>query len=242
MILPLHTLHDVLDQTWPAAKHIPQDCWCLRLGKGGGKRVSAATLKGTFDSQSIDAAAQRMHDFGQPSLFMVRDGEHDLDAALDGCGYEICDPCNIYSTLISKLTTQTPPTVSMFNIWEPLAIQKDIWRQGGIGATRLTIMERAKGAKSSILMRWDNHPAGSAFVAISNNIAMVHALEILPHQRRKGIGIWAMRQAALWAQKQGAHSISSICTKENTGANALYSSLNMRIVGRYHYRIKKDKR
>ena len=117
MILPLHTLHDVLDQTWPAAKHIPQDCWCLRLGKGGGKRVCAATLKGTFDSQSIDAAAQRMHDFGQPSLFMVRDGEHDLDAALDGCGYEICDPCNIYSTLISKLTTQTPPTVSMFNIW-----------------------------------------------------------------------------------------------------------------------------
>jgi GNAT superfamily N-acetyltransferase len=102
-------------------------------------------------------------------------------------------------------------------------------------------MDRTKGAKSSILIRWDNHPAGSAFVAVSNKIAMVHALEILAHQRRKGVGVWAMRQAALWAQEQGAHWISAICTKENTGANALYSSLDMQLVGGYHYRIKKDK-
>ena len=242
MISSLHTLYDVLDQTWPAAKHISQDGWCLRLGTGGGKRVCAATLEGTFDSQSIDAAAQCMHDFGQPALFMVRDGEHDLDAALNGHGYEICDPCNIYAAPVGELTTQTPPRVSMFNIWEPLEIQKDIWRQGGIDVARLAIMERAKGPKVSILMRWDNHPAGSAFVAMSNKIAMVHVLEILPHQRRKGVEIWTMRQAALWAQKQGAHSISAICTKENTGANTLYSSLDMRLVGGYHYRIKKDKR
>ena len=242
MISSLHTLYDVLHQTWPAAKHISQDGWCLRLGTGGGKRVCAATLEETFDSQSIDAAAQCMHDFGQPALFMVRDGEHDLDAALNGHGYEICDPCNIYAAPVGELTTQTPPRVSMFNIWEPLEIQKDIWRQGGIDVARLAIMERAKGAKVSILMRWDNHPAGSAFVAMSNKIAMVHVLEILPHQRRKGVEIWTMRQAALWAQKQGAHSISAICTKENTGANTLYSSLDMRLVGRYHYRIKKDKR
>ncbi|MDG1937066.1 MAG: GNAT family N-acetyltransferase [Paracoccaceae bacterium] len=242
MISSLHTLYDVLHQTWPAAKHISQDGWCLRLGTGGGKRVCAATLEETFDSQSIDAAAQCMHDFGQPALFMVRDGEHDLDAALNGHGYEICDPCNIYAAPVGELTTQTPPRVSMFNIWEPLEIQKDIWRQGGIDVARLAIMERAKGPKVSILMRWDNHPAGSAFVAMSNKIAMVHVLEILPHQRRKGVEIWTMRQAALWAQKQGAHSISAICTKENTGANTLYSSLDMRLVGRYHYRIKKDKR
>jgi N-acetylglutamate synthase len=242
MISSLHTLYDVLHQTWPAAKHISQDGWCLRLGTGGGKRVCAATLEETFDSQSIDAAAQCMHDFGQPALFMVRDGEHDLDAALNGHGYEICDPCNIYAAPVGELTTQTPPRVSMFNIWEPLEIQKDIWRQGGIDVARLAIMERAKGPKVSILMRWDNHPAGSAFVAMSNKIAMVHVLEILPHQRRKGVEIWTMRQAALWAQKQGAHSISAICTKENTGANTLYSSLDMRLVGGYHYRIKKDKR
>ncbi len=242
MKFSLHTLYDVLNRTWPAAKHIPQDCWCLRFGKGGGKRVCAATLEGIFDSQSIDAAAQNMHDFGQPSLFMVRNGENELDAALKIYGYEISDPCNIYAASVEKLTKQKPPRVSMFNIWEPLEIQKDIWRQGGIGAARLAVMERAKGAKASILMRWDNHPAGSAFVAMSNNIAMVHALEVLPYQRRKGVGKWAMRQAAIWAQEQGAHSISAICTKENTGANALYSSLNMRRVGGYHYRIKKDKR
>ena len=242
MILPNQTLYDVLDKTWPAAQHIPWHCWCLRFGEGGGKRVCAATLKGTLDSQSIDVAAQNMRDFGQSSIFMVRKGENELDATLANRGYEICDPCNICAAPVEELTKQRPPSVTMFNIWEPLEIQKDIWRRGGVEASRFAVMERVKGAKASILMRWDNHSAGSAFVAISNKVAMVHALEVLPSQRRKRVGTWGMRQAALWAKEQGAHSVSAICTKQNTGANALYSSLNMRCVGGYHYRIKKDKR
>jgi hypothetical protein len=45
-----------------------------------------------------------------------------------------------------------------------------------------------------------------------------------------------MRAAAFWAQEQGAQTLSVICTKANAGANGLYQTLGMAIVGEYHYR------
>jgi hypothetical protein len=170
MTSSLDPLYRALDQTWPAAHHIQQDCWCLRVGMGGGKRVSAATLEGTLRTGSIDRAAQSMRDIGQPSLFMIRDNQETLDTELANRGYDICDPSHIYTTPVDKLTTQKPPRVSMFNIWEPLEIQKDIWRQGGIDDARLAVMERAEGEKTSILMRWENHPAGTAFVGLCGRL------------------------------------------------------------------------
>jgi len=69
---------------------------------------------------------------------------------------------------------------------------------------------------------------------------MVHALEILPHQRGMGVGKWMMRRAAFWAQAEGATHMSVICTQENAAANGLYTSLGMTLTGQYHYRIKTD--
>ena len=69
--------------------------------------------------------------------------------------------------------------------------------------------------------------------------AMLHALEILSHQRRKGVGVWMMRQAAYWAAEQGATELAVLCTRANKGANALYGGLGMTQAGGYHYRIKR---
>ena len=65
---------------------------------------------------------------------------------------------------------------------------------------------------------------------------MVHALEILPHQRRQGLGRWMMRGAAIWAAEQGAQTMAVLCTCDNAGANALYCGLGMDPAGGYHYR------
>jgi len=72
--------------------------------------------------------------------------------------------------------------------------------------------------------------------------AMVHAIEVLEHQRRQGMGAWIMRAAAFWAAKQGARTVSVMCTDENLGANRLYTSLGMRVVGHYHYRYLPDEK
>ena len=114
---------------------------------------------------------------------------------------------------------------------------RDIWAAGGIGPARVAVMERAAGPKTGILGRISDSPAGAAFCAIHDGIAMVHALEILPANRRKGLGVWMMRQAAFWAKANGADWMSVLCTKANDAANGLYASLGMQLVGQYHYRI-----
>lgn len=229
--------YDAIEATWPSARLFPDDPITLRVGQGGGSRVSAATVNGPVTSSDISAAEIAMRDMGQTPLFMIRDGEDELDAQLGARGYVVKDPVNLWSCLVSLLTDIEIPRVTTFCVWEPLAIQAEIWATGGIGPERLAVMNRVQGLKTSILSRKDDKPAGTGFCAIHNGVAMVHALEILPHQRRKGMGVWMMRQAAFWAQDNGATELALMCTKRNEGANGLYAFLGMTLVGQYHYRI-----
>lgn len=237
MSVTAQQLYDICEATWPPARAWQQDGWTLRDGAGGGKRVSAATR--ATPGADVAKAETAMQEAGEALLFMIRKGEDDLDAELAARGYEIIDPVNLYTCPISHLTDTPIPRVTAFSIWEPLAIMEEIWAKGGIGPGRLAVMERAK-TKTGILARWNEQPAGTAFAAVHDGVCMVHAVEILPHQRRQGVAQWIMRKAAFWAEEHGAHTMSVLCTKANTAANALYQTLGMQIVGDYHYRIKED--
>lgn len=227
-------LYDVCDGTWPAARQWVQGPWTLREGRGGGKRVSAATLN-TGATPDIDAAEDAMERIGQVPLFMIRDGDGTLDQVLQTRGYDIVDPVVMYVAPIADLTDVPIPRVTAFCIWEPLAIMVEIWAQGGIGPARLQVMERAK-VKTGVLARWNEKPAGAAFAAVHDGVCMVHAVEVLPHQQRQGVGKWIMRAAAFWGQAQGADHIAVLCTTANTSANRLYSALGFKVAGHYHYR------
>ncbi|WP_439123092.1 GNAT family N-acetyltransferase [Marivita sp.] len=233
----VQTLYAVTEATWPPADRTPAGPWMLRNGAGGGKRVSAATAEGDWTDDDLAAAETAMRILGQDALFMIREGEDTLDKALDARGYEIIDPVNLWVCPIDQLTDIPVPRVTAFAIWEPLAIMRDLWAAGGIGPDRIVVMDRAKVPKTGLLGRITDKPAGTAYCAISNSIAMVHALEIAPVHRRKGMGVWLMRQAAHWAKKNGADWMSVLCTQANEGANGLYASLGMQVVGQYHYRI-----
>ncbi|WIY27116.1 GNAT family N-acetyltransferase [Parasedimentitalea psychrophila] len=227
----------VAEATWPCARKFTLGPITLREGRGGGSRVSSATVNGPVTDGDIAAAEAAMRDMGQVPLFMIRDGEDGLDAQLAARGYQVKDPVNLWSCPASLLTDIDIPPVTTFCVWEPLAIQVEIWAAGGIGPQRLAVMEQVEGPKTSILSRGNEQPAGTAFCAIHDGMAMVYALEILPHQRRQGMGLWMMRQAAFWARDNGAEELALMCTKRNTGANGLYASLGMTAVGQYHYRI-----
>ncbi|WP_187428385.1 hypothetical protein ROLI_039010 [Roseobacter fucihabitans] len=226
-----------IDGTWPAAEIRILPTWTLRRGGGGGKRVSAATAIGPVRASDIDQAVSQMTGWHQDPLFMIRPQDAELDQRLELEGYGIVDPTNVYDSAITRLTDIPMPRVTAFCIWEPLAIMTEIWAQGGITRERLDVMDRAD-IKTGILARWNEKPAGTAFAAISNGICMVHAVEILPAQRRQGVAAWTMRAAAFWGQQHGAERISVLCTKANKPANALYSSLGFELAGQYHYRHK----
>ncbi|WP_416369066.1 GNAT family N-acetyltransferase [Tritonibacter mobilis] len=231
--------YDVVEATWPCLRCEKLGDITLRVGAGGGSRVSAATCDALVSDAQIAQAEAAMQDFDQPRLFMIRDGQDALDGQLERLGYAVMDPVALWTVAPLMLTDVEIPRVTTFCLWEPLAIQREIWATGGIGPERLAIMERATRPKTSILGRWDDKPAGAAFVGMHEGIAMLHALEILPHQRRKGMGVWMMRQAAYWAAEEGATELAVLCTRANAGANALYARLGMQQAGGYHYRIKR---
>lgn len=228
-------LYEVSDATWPAARKWDDGPWTLRDGAGGGKRASAATARGDVTDQDIPKAEAAMKAMGQRSLFMIREGDDALDAMLAARGYDLIDEVALYTAPIGMLTDIPIPPVTCFTIWEPLAIMAEIWAKGGIGAARLAVMGRA-AVKTGILNRWNEQPGGVAFAAVHNGVTMVHAVEVLEHQRKVGVAQWMMRAAAFWGAKQGAQHIAVLCVTANKPANALYTKLGFTRVGTYHYR------
>ncbi|WP_298675486.1 GNAT family N-acetyltransferase [uncultured Lentibacter sp.] len=241
MTLPdIHTLYEVLDNTWPALRSFETGPWRIREGAGGGQRVSATTARQPARADALALAEAAMEALGQPKLFMIREGDEALDALLAAAGYVVHDPVTAYVAPVSLFEGKHPPRVCALLAWEPLAIMRDIWAKGGIDAGRIAVMHRAKGPKTGLIGRLNDHPAAAAFCAIHKGVAMVHALEVLPHQRQQNMGKYAMYELAHWAARNGASHISLVVTQANAAGNALYTSLGMTSVGQYHYRLKKE--
>lgn len=230
-------LYAVIDGTWPAAVKQSIGPWTVRLDASNSSRVNAATAELAFEGPDIVTAEVAMIDGGQRPLFMLRHGEDRLDEVLAARGYIIKDPVNMYAAEVAKIAGVGPGVDRTSEVWPPRADQAVIWAAGGVGPGRIAIMDRARDPKTTIVGRIDGVAAGTAYVAIAANCAMIHALEVDKSHRRMGLARDLTQAAAVWAQAQGATYMTLVTTQENNGANALYTSLGMTLVGQYHYRI-----
>lgn len=222
-----------VDATWPPVRMVSCAGWTLRVGEGGGKRVSAA--RGSGD---IAAAEAGMAALGQFPLFALTPDEAPLDAALAERGYDVLDPVALYAQPVAVLADGRDETAKVIRCAAPVRRVEEIWDRGGIGPARRAVMQRPKGSKRVLMARAGDRPAGCAFVACDDEIAMVHAIEVLPHFRNQGVGERLMRGAASFAQDHGAAWLTLAVTDENLPANRLYQKLGMAVAGHYHYRAK----
>jgi GNAT superfamily N-acetyltransferase len=232
-------IFEAIDVTWPAEKFLEIPKWKLRRSAKGGKRVSAATAIGAPDISDIKLAENKMVQWHQDKLFMIKKNEIILDEALSASGYRVIDPTNIWSISSKNLSIQKTLPVKAFTIFPPLAIQRELWRANHIPPSRIEIMDRVKTHKTTIFGRINARPAASAFVAVSNKFAMVHALVVDKKCRRQGMGKFVMQKVGSWAYQMGADSVVAFCTEKNCSANILYKSLGMQVIGKYHYRVLK---
>ena len=228
-------LIEAMEATWPAAQRTELGPIVLRDGKGGGKRVSAASVLACWTQDDLDRAEAAMRKRGQAPLFQLLPDQTVLDAALAARGYALVDPVLGYTAPIADVTAPVPP-LAAFPHWPPLEIACEIWAEAGIGLSRVAVMARAAGDKAVILARHDNRPAGALFVAVSGLHAMVHALEVRPEARRNGVAARLLQSAAAWADGAGAKHLALVVTKTNSPARALYAKLGMAEVAGYHYR------
>jgi GNAT superfamily N-acetyltransferase len=245
MTKPLHlpdaaALIEVCEATWPPATRQHLGAWTIRDGQGGGSRVSAATEEWPVTDADLPAAETAMRALGQERLFQVRGGEQKLDALLEEHGYVMRDPVNIWAIDVARLTGEPIPRATAYTMWPPLELVREIWADGGVGEARQAVMERATCEKTAILARVGDYPGGAAYVGLHQGVAMVHALYVLPAQRRQGAGQLLIRAAAKWAQGHGAQVLSLIVTQGNHAANPLYTAMGMTLVGHYHYRVRPE--
>lgn len=230
-------LAKVMDETWPAAAVQMVGPWMIRQGNGGGQRVSAAFAVARVSSDDVALAENAMLVLGQSPLFLIHKDDTALDALLEANGYRLHDPVVAYAARCADLG-QTPPQMTTFAHWPPMAVAVDLWAEGGIGPGRLAVMCRVTGAKTAILSRAADRVSGVAFVAVSGTTAMLHALEVTPPLRRHGSAHNILQAAAAWAQDHGADVISLVVEQANGPARRLYASFGMAVVGQYHYRQK----
>jgi GNAT superfamily N-acetyltransferase len=237
-------LDTALEDTWPAAGLRRSGPFLLRDGAGGGRRVSAATAEAPAGPADIAALETHFRAAGAPCLLRLRPDLHpfdaDLDAALAARGYALEAPTLLYAAPAAALGSEPVPAMKAFAIWPALAIQREIWAAAGLGPERLAVMDRAAGPRTTLLAREADRVAGTAFVAVSGRVGMLHALEIDPRLRRRGAGGRLARAAAVWAGEQGATWLALAVVAGNAAARGLWEGLGMAVAGRYHYRIAPD--
>ncbi|WP_147126372.1 GNAT family N-acetyltransferase [Shimia ponticola] len=234
-------IFDLIDRSWPPEAMRRDGIWVIRQDSSGSKRTMAASLAPGANEDTapaeIEQAEVAMTALDQPMLFQIRGPSGPLDQALGERGYRIVDPCTIYAIRAEALAAPVPHATA-WSLWEPLAIQKEIWAEGGIGPGRLAIMERAGAPKTSIIGRVNDRAAGAAFVSGAGSLAMIHGVETLADYRRKGVARWMMVAACNWCIENGIDWLTLITVNDNLAANALYTSIGMTPVGQYHYRIR----
>lgn len=235
-------LLEMLAATWPPLETAEAGGFLLRRGAGGGNRTSAASLAASLapdgpEAAGIAAAAAGMRAWGQRPLFLVTPGQEALDAALAARGYRLHDPSVLLAAPVATLAEAGPHALPCT---APLAAMVELWAAGGIGAERLAVMARASGPKSWFLGRHSDSVAGCGFAAVHAGVVMLHALEIAPGFRRRGVGAALTRGAAAWGGSAGAGELQLAVTTENAPALALYARLGLGEVLRYHYRRHPD--
>lgn len=257
----------LLAATWPPAATRTLGPWTLRDGKGGGKRVSAASTRETVSAAEIDAAERAMDDAGRQALFSVFAGQDDLDRQLSDRTYLTLDPTVIYVGSIAHLagglrsvhdgctiyadpctedahpvhaspTDGARPGYDLCTADTGSAGARAIWSAGGIGPARVAIMDRVTAPKTVLLATCDGTPAACAFIALHDGTAMLHALETAKAHRRQGAGKATLSAALGWARDRGCAEFALLVTRANAAANALYRAIGMNARPCYHYRIR----
>ena len=223
------------EATWPAADYAQVGGFRVGRGMGGGGRVSAARVTGDWADGDIPAVEAQHAAWDQPALFAVEDDDPALQGALAARGYLETSPTLILAAPVARLADQPIPPITALDAWPPLAIQRELWTEQGIGPARQAVMDRAAQPKVAILGRTRDRAAGVAFAAVHGAVGMVHAVAVLPQWRRERLAEWMTRRAAGFAAAQGARTLALAVSESNQPALALYGGLGFDRIGRYCY-------
>ncbi|MEO0682153.1 MAG: GNAT family N-acetyltransferase [Pseudomonadota bacterium] len=233
-------LAEAMARTWPpaAVDDASAPGWRLREGRGGGKRVSAATSLGALDPAPLAAILRAR---GETPMVQVVASETELDQRLADAGWVEVDATILYVAPAEAMAALSLPKGVRFATGTArLALLAEIWEAEGIGAARQAVMERCAAPKAILMGRTDDVAAGAAFVAAHGRLAMLHAVAVRPEHRRRGVGRALLAGAGRFGLDQGAPWVGLAVAEANETARALYDAAGMTRAARYLYRVAPD--
>jgi len=227
------------DATWPAAETVSRGGWLIRRGAGGGKRISSASASPRGAVPDLAPVAAQMAAWDQPVMLRLGDDEAALAEAAGAAGLVPFDPVDFFAAPVAALADGADETARIIRVSTDvhLAAAAEIFESCGIGQARRAVMARPSPPKTVLLARIGDAPVAAAFVAADREVAMIHAISVLPDVRRQGAGRMLMHGAANWAAEAGADTLALAVSKANAPAIALYRALGMEVAARYHYRV-----
>lgn len=231
-------LLNALAATWPSAETAQIGDWRIRRGLGGGSRVSSVWPVGEPGRplpDAVDEAERIMRGWGQRPLFQLTKAGSALEAELSRRGYAPRTPTVLMAAAIPGLAGRDLGAVRPVEADAPLAAMEGVWALDDIGPERLAVMDRARGPKTFLALRLGDRIAGVAFVAVDDDIAMLHALVAAPAVRRAGVGRAGVVAAARFGLRHGATTLALAVTEANGPARALYSAMGLLDAGGYCY-------
>lgn len=228
-------LSRAFEDSWPAAEYRDAGGFRVGRGMGGGGRISSARALEGWSEADIQSAIELHRAWDQPVLFRAMQDDEPLKQALSRAGLTPTKPTAVMQASTADLADADLPYLSAIPSWPPLAVQREIWELGNIAPARQAAMDRVTLPKMSILGRSKDWPVAAAFVAWTDDIAMIHAIEVSPNARRQGMGEWVVRGAARIARDAGASRLALAVTLGNDAAVALYRKLGFTTLGVYDY-------
>lgn len=228
-------LLEALEATWPPAEARRFAGLAVGRGAGGGGRLSSVRAVADWQGADLDAALAQQDAWGEGRLIRVHDADARLAQAAQARGLAPREPVVILSAPLSLLAGVPAPRLSGFALWPPLAIQRELWAEAGIGPARQAAMARAPGPRAALLGRDEARVAGTGFCAVSGPVAGLHALWVRPGFRGRGCGEWMLRQAARWALAEGAEVMMLAVQRGNGPALRLYQRVGFQEADGYVY-------
>lgn len=219
--------------TWPPSRLDPVGPFDLPAEREGTRRATAARLRA---GETADAVAIAAVEAARPgTVFATIDGVEDaLADLLSARRYAMTGASDLMAGPLHPLP-DTPPPVSGFAHWPPLAICDTLWSAEGNEATRRNPAFRAPEPKAAILLRFEDRAAGAMFAAVHDGIAVLHMVTTTPRFRRRGVGLTGLHHALRWAASTGADHIALPVEADNAAAIALYERAGLVRRGGYRY-------
>ena len=236
-------IEEVCFNAFPSLKQAIFGDWLLRFADGLTRRANSVNqLRPTAgDPSAVIAAAEPLYALqGLPTIFRVLSiADPSLEEALTRHGYSAEGDSCVMSGPLSADVASADPAVRLLERPEPEWLAAMVRLQGYRAAQAVTyrrIVEAIAVPVRFALLTIDGRPAALALGALHDGLLCYESVVTDPAHRRHGLSRRIIATLAAWAKESGARALCLEVEAGNAPALALYGSIGMRELYRYHYR------